>query len=214
MTFSILATDPAAGELGGAVATRRLGVGGRLPVVRAGVGIVASQARSNPWLAEIALDLLAKGLPAEAVLASTLAVDPNPGDRQLHFLALDGRQAAHTGDVAPDWHGHRAAPGVSVAANHVAGPAVVDDMLSAFQRASGDLADRLLAALDAGQAAGGDARGQQSAALKVFHAEPFAWLDLRVDDHEQPLRELRRLLGLFREEVKERQRPLDWYLRL
>jgi uncharacterized Ntn-hydrolase superfamily protein len=216
MTFSIVACQPAEDgtrELGGAVATRRPAVGSRLPVVRPGIAAVASQAVSNPWLAVIASDLLAAGVDPETALASALAADPHPELRQLHLVRLDGYLAAHTGDATPDWHGHRTGPGVSVAANHVVGPAVVDDMLDTFQATPGDLAERLMAAIEAGDAAGGDARGKQSAALKVYRAQPFPWIDLRVDDHAEPIIELRRLLTLYRAERMRRSRPMNEYLK-
>jgi uncharacterized Ntn-hydrolase superfamily protein len=216
VTFSILARAQTADgvvELGGAVATRRPAVGSRLPVVRPGVGAVASQAVSNPWLAVIVADLLAAGIDPSTAVASALGADPHPEVRQLHCVTVDGRLAAHSGDRAPDWHGHRAGLGVSVAANHVAGPGVVDDMLAAFEATDGDLAERLMAAIEAGDAAGGDLRGKQSAALKVFHTEPFPWIDLRVDDAVEPIIELRRLLTLYRAERLRRIRPLSDYLR-
>lgn len=199
-TFSILARDPATAALGGAVATRRPAVGARIPFVRPGVGAVASQARSNPWLGVIVLDLLGHGVPVQAALASALAADPRPEDRQVHVVSAGGGIAAHTGSDTPDWHGHTAAADVSIAANHVVGPRVLEAMLRAYATSRGDLAERLMAALEAGDAAGGDARGKQSAALRIFRAEPFPWIELRVDDHPEPVQELRRLLTLFRDE--------------
>jgi uncharacterized Ntn-hydrolase superfamily protein len=215
-TFSIVAAVPNADgvfELGGAVATRRPAVGSRLPAVRPGIAAVASQAVSNPWLAVLATDLLAAGVDPRTAVTSALGADPHPELRQLHVVTADGRIAAHTGAATPDWHGHRAGIGVSVAANHVAGPGVVDGMLAAFEATSGDLAERLMAAIEAGDAAGGDARGKQSAALKVYRSEPFPWIDLRVDDHVEPIIELRRLLSLYRAERQRRIRPLSDYLK-
>jgi len=216
MTFSIVAMALAPDgtrELGGAVATRRPAVGARIPVLRPGVGAVASQAITNPWLGYAVLDLVSRGVPTEVALPTVLAMDPAPELRQLHFVTADGQTAAHTGAGTPDWHGHATADGVSAAANHVVGPAVVGDMLRAFQATMGDLAERLLAALVAGEAAGGDARGKQSAALAVYHAEPFAYIDLRVDDGPEPVQELRRLLALYREERLRRNRPWEQVFR-
>jgi uncharacterized Ntn-hydrolase superfamily protein len=216
MTFSIVAAAIApdgARELGGAVATRRPAVGARIPVVRPGVGAAASQAITNPWLGYSVLDLVSRGVPPDVALPTVLAMDPTPELRQLHFVTADGRTASHTGASTPDWHGHASAEGVSTAANHVVGPSVVGDMLRAFQATEGDLAERLLAALVAGEAAGGDARGKQSAALAVYRAEPFAYVDLRVDDGPEPVQELRRLLGLYREERLRRNRPWDQVFR-
>ena len=214
-TFSIVACDRDRGEYGGAVATRRPAVGARIPFVRPGVGAIASQAISNAWLGVLALDLVARGVPPATALTGVLAMDPSPQQRQIHLVTLEGRTAAHTGAECPDWRGHWTGDGVSVAANHVVGPAVVDDMRRAFADTPGDLAERLVAALEAGEAAGGDARGKQSSAVRVYRGnEPFPWIDLRVDDHPEPVRELRRLLTLYRDERPLRDRPLSTYLRV
>jgi uncharacterized Ntn-hydrolase superfamily protein len=216
MTFSIVAVAIApdgAREVGGAVATRRPAVGARIPVIRPGVGAAASQAITNPWLGYAMLDLVGRGVPPDVALPTVLAMDPSPELRQLHIVTVDGLTAAHTGASTPDWHGQATAEGVSAAANHCVGPSVVADMLSAFQATGGDLAERLLAALAAGEAAGGDARGKQSAALAVYRAEPFPHVDLRVDDGAEPVQELGRLLALYREERLQRNRPLDQFFR-
>jgi uncharacterized Ntn-hydrolase superfamily protein len=216
MTFSIVAVAIApdgARELGGAVATRRPAVGARIPLVRPEIGAAASQAITNPWLGYSVLDLVGRGVPPDVVLPTVLAMDPSPEFRQLHFVTAAGHTAAHTGASTPEWHGHASAQGVSAAANHVVGRSVVADMLAAFQATAGDLAERLLAALVAGEAAGGDARGKQSAALAVYRAEPFAYVDLRVDDGPEPVQELRRLLALYRDERLRRNRPWDQVFR-
>lgn len=210
MTFSIVAmaiASDGARELGGAVATRRPAVGARIPLIRPGVGAVASQATTNSWLGYSVLDLVGRGVPPEIAVHNALAMDPDPGFRQLHVVTIDGRTGAYTGVSTPEWKGHKTAKGVSAAANHVAGPAVVNDLVRAFQETQGDLADRLLAALEAGEAAGGDARGKQSAALAVYRSDPFPYIDLRCDDGPEPVRELRRLLSLYREERVRRNRP-------
>jgi uncharacterized Ntn-hydrolase superfamily protein len=185
-----------------------------VPFVRAKVGAVASQAVSNPWLGAAALELLAQGAPPEAALQAALAIDPNPDQRQLHLVDAGGRPAAWTGTAAPDWKGHLTGEGFSVAGNHLAGPAVVQEMAEAYQRTeAAELADRLLAALEAGEAAGGDARGKQSAALLVVRDDPFPHLSLRVDDDPEPLTALRRILDLYRAERLENPRPRSEYLK-
>jgi uncharacterized Ntn-hydrolase superfamily protein len=212
MTFSILAVMPETGELGGAVATRRVAVGSRIPMVKLGVGAVASQAVSNPWLAVISLDLLTSGISPQATLSAALATDPGPEKRQLHLIDAAGRSAAWTGEAAPDSKGHIQGAGFSVAGNHLAGPEVVPAVAAAFANSRADtLAYRLLEALEAGDAAGGDARGRQSAALVVFRDEPFPYVDLRVDDDPDSLQSLRRILDLYREERLVNPRPRSAY---
>ena len=213
MTYSIVAFVPETGELGVGVATRRTAVGSRLPFARARVGAVASQAISNAWLGVAALELLAQRVPAQVALEGALAVDPSPELRQLHLVDAQGRTAAWTGAGAPDWKGEVRGEGFSVAGNHLVGPAVVHDMAAAYSAASGDLAERLLLALEAGEAAGGDARGKQSAALLVVRDEPFPYVSLRVDDDPEPLRALRRILGLYREERLANPRPRSAFLK-
>lgn len=214
MTFSIVALLPETNEVGVAVATRRPAVGGRVPFARRGAGAVASQAISNPWLGALALELLAAGSGAQAALRGALAVDPHPELRQFHLVDAGGDTAAWTGEATPDWKGHLQGQGFSVAGNHLAGPEVVPRMAEAFQSSRGEeLADRLLAALEAGQAAGGDARGKQSAALLVVRNEPFPYLDLRVDDDPEPLVALRRILDRYRALYLAEPRPRSFYLK-
>jgi uncharacterized Ntn-hydrolase superfamily protein len=143
---------------------------------------------------------LAEGRSAEEIVAVLTAQDPGRESRQLHVIDRDGRTAAHTGRDCVDWCGHLTDEGVSVAGNMLAGSTVIEATLETYKRRM-DLpfADRLLTALDAGQAEGGDKRGKQSAALKVWRDEPYPMLDLRVDDHAEPLNELRRLYGVAHE---------------
>jgi uncharacterized Ntn-hydrolase superfamily protein len=214
VTFSIVAFLPETGEFGVAVATRRTAVGARVPFLRAGVGAVASQAIANAWLGVAALDLLAAGAPARGALEGALAIDPSPEQRQLHLVDKRAQTAAWTGSAAPNWKGHFEGEGFSVAGNHLAGPDVVSAMAKAYRSTRGvDLADRLLVALEAGEAAGGDARGKQSAALVVVRDEPFPYLSLRVDDDPEPLKDLRRILGLYRDERLANPRPRSAYLK-
>ncbi|PZP48598.1 MAG: DUF1028 domain-containing protein [Azospirillum brasilense] len=199
MTWSILARDPETGELGAAVATKFFAVGALCLRVEGRVGAVASQALVNPMLREQALDGLRAGGGAGEVLAAVIAADPGREARQLHILsavpgAADGGSARHTGSGCVDWAGHVAGPNVSVAGNMLAGPRVVEATRDAFLASSGrPMAERLLLALEAGQAEGGDKRGRQSAALLVASRDPYPDLDIRVDDHPDPLAELRRL---------------------
>jgi uncharacterized Ntn-hydrolase superfamily protein len=161
---------------------------------------VCSQALPNPALRQRALALLREGIAAPDTVPMVMAMDNGRDHRQLHLVDWHGRTGALTGAACVDWCGHRAADGVSVAGNMLAGPAVVERTLERYL-ASADLplVERLLAALDAGEAAGGDKRGRQSAALLVQGHEPYPRLDIRVDDHQTPLEELRRLYAVARE---------------
>ena len=194
MTWSILARDPGSGELGVAVATRFFAVGALCLRVEGGVGAIATQALVNPLYAPHGLARLRAGEAPEAALAALVSTDAGEAHRQLHILAADGRMARHTGAECIPWCGHASVPDVSVAGNMLAGPGVVEATLAAFRAHAGQpMALRLIAALEAGEAAGGDWRGRQSAALQVASRDPYPDLDLRVDDHPDPLAELRRL---------------------
>ena len=207
MTFSIVAFDPASGDLGVAVASKFLAVGAVVPWATAGVGAVATQSFANTAYGPRGLDLLRGGLqPAAAIerLLSEDVADEVPL-RQLGIVDATGRSASYTGPGCQVWAGGRSAAGYACQGNILAGPQVVDALAETFEATrEGDLADRLLAALAAGQAAGGDRRGQQSAALLVvrerggYGGGNDRYIDLRVDDHRQPIDELRRLLRLWR----------------
>lgn len=194
MTWSLLARDPSTGALGVIVATRFFAVGALCPRVEAGVGALATQALINPLYAPRGLARLREGAaPAEA-LAGLLAADPGREARQCHILGADGRIAQHTGADCVPWCGAVSAENVSVAGNMLVGPRVVTDTLAAFLAAGHLPLDlRMIHAMEAGEAAGGDARGKQSAALILATKDPYPDLDLRVDDHADPLAELRRL---------------------
>jgi uncharacterized Ntn-hydrolase superfamily protein len=193
MTWSILVRDPASGALGAAVATRFFAVGALCIHVEGGVAALATQALINPMYALHGMARLRAGEAPEAVGAALLASDTGREHRQLHMIDAAGRIAQHTGADCVAWCGAVRGADVSVAGNMLAGPRVVAATLAAFQRADGSLAERLLTALEAGEAAGGDKRGKQSAALKVCTADPYPDLDIRTDDHPDPLAELRRL---------------------
>jgi uncharacterized Ntn-hydrolase superfamily protein len=200
-TFSIVGMDPETREWGVAVASRVLDVGYLVPWLKAEVGGVASQALSNPHLGPWALEILAGGTPANAALKAVLARDSSPEDRQVGIVDREGNSAAHTGKGTLDWAGHRTARWVSVQGNILAGPAVVDAMLEKFQETKGVLGARLLAALEAGEKAGGDKRGKQSAALYVvkrgggYQGVDDRLVDLKVVDTAEPILELRRQYG-------------------
>lgn len=203
-TFSIAAHDPATGELGVAVQSRAFSVGAGVPWAEAGVGAIATQASTNESFGPRGLALLRDGLSAPEVLDRLIASDDGRADRQLGIVDADGHSAAHTGDRCLDWAGDSTGVSFSVQGNILAGPDVVASMVAAFQRAPGELADRLLAALEAGQGAGGDRRGQQSAALlvvresEVYPEYRTRYVDLRVEDHPEPIAELRRVFEIHR----------------
>jgi uncharacterized Ntn-hydrolase superfamily protein len=200
MTWSIIAHDRATGWFGIAIATRFFAVGALCPMAEAGLGAVCSQALPNPTLRRRALDLLREGIAAPAAAPIVMAMDEGRDQRQLHLVDRRGRAGAFTGGACVDWCGHAAAEGVSVAGNMLAGPAVIERTLERYlASAELRLVERLLAALDAGEAAGGDKRGRQSAALLIQGHEPYPRLDLRVDDHPAPLEELRRLYAVAKE---------------
>jgi len=194
MTYSIVARDPATGYLGVAVASRFFAVGAAVPYVHAR-GAVATQAFVNPmWGVEGAARLKA-GDSAPDVLADFVARDAGQRQRQAHMIDAKGRIAAHTGADCVDWAGHCSAEGVSVAGNMLAGPDVIKDTLACYlDNPTLPFAERLLLAMKAGEDAGGDKRGRQSAALRIHRGQDYSWLDLRSDDHPDPLRELDRLL--------------------
>jgi uncharacterized Ntn-hydrolase superfamily protein len=199
MTWSILLRDPTTGEFGVAVASRFLAAGALCPRVEGGVGAASTQALVNPFLAPDALARLRAGQGPRQALAELVAADAGQEMRQVHLLAADGSSAQHTGKECVAWCGHLAAPDVSTAGNMLAGPEVLRATLDAALASAGlPIAERLLLAMEAGEAAGGDKRGRQSAAMQVASADPYPDLDLRVDDHPDPLAELRRLYVVWR----------------
>ncbi|SFJ11851.1 DUF1028 domain-containing protein [Celeribacter neptunius] len=196
MTYSIVARDPDTGHLGIAVASRFFAVGSLVPQIDGKVA-VASQAFVNPLWGVDGAAQMAEGLSAATVITGLAARDTFQSQRQAHMIDLEGRSAAHTGADCIDWAGHRIADGVSVAGNMLVGPAVVEDTLAAYlDHMDLPFAERLLLAMEAGEAAGGDKRGKQAAALRIHRGEAFPWIDIRADDHADPLAELRRLLSV------------------
>ena len=201
-TFSIVARDPATGELGVAVQSRVLGVGAIVPWARASVGAVATQSYANVTYGPEGLKLLAADKSAEETLAALTSADERKALRQAAVIAPRGKPATFTGGECIDWAGGRTGEHYSVQGNILAGETVVSGMAEAFEKTEGTLAVRMLAALDAAQAAGGDKRGMQSAALLVvrdgwgYGGQSDRYIDLRVDDHESPIKELRRVYEL------------------
>ena len=198
-TFSIAAWCPRTGMLGVAVSTAVPGVGGICPFVKPGVGAIATQSWVNPYLGIDGLVLLEQGMSAAEALKKLTDEDPDRDVRQVGFVDALGRPATWTGSECVPWAGHRSADGVSVQGNMLTGPETVEAMFQAFATAESlDLPERLLCALEAGQAAGGDKRGKQSAAVLVYHTELYPLVDLRVDEHRFPVAELRRVFEVAR----------------
>ena len=201
MTWSLLARD-ADGRFGIAIASRFFAVGALCVHARRGAGALSTQALMNPLYGATGLAMLEDGLAPDEVVAALTAHDAGQAQRQLHVLGTQGPGAAHTGADCVDWCGHRQgtdAQGAafSVAGNMLAGPGVIEATARAFEASAGQtLAQRLISAMMAGEAAGGDKRGKQSAALRIQGTQPYPALDLRVDDHADPLPELQRLLDV------------------
>jgi uncharacterized Ntn-hydrolase superfamily protein len=181
------------------VATRFFAVGALAIHVEGGVAALATQALINPIYAAAGMARLRASEAPDDVASALLAGDAGRDHRQLHMIDARGRIAQHTGEDCVSWCGAVRGTDVSVAGNMLAGAAVVERTLEAFQHAAGSLAERLISALEAGEAAGGDKRGKQSAALKVCTRDAYPDLDIRTDDHPDPLRELRRLHAVSQE---------------
>lgn len=208
-TFSILGYDPETGEVGGAVQSRVFSVGNGVLWGEAGVGMVATQAIVDVSYGPQALELLRQGVSPREVVKRVWEADPDPRPdrwskygRQLAVMNARGEAAAYTGPKASTWSGHKTERYVTAQGNILAGEAVVNDMVAAFNDTEGHLSLRLVAALEAGQAAGGDTRGMQSAAMLIVKEDGGVWLNndvvlrLQVDDNPEPIKELRRLVEL------------------
>ncbi len=200
MTWSIIAKDPATGHIGIAVTTCAFAVGARVPFIATGVGAIATQAFVNPFYGSRGLELLKAGAGAADVVRIVTGSDEGRSDRQVHVLDGQGHFATYTGDSCVPWAGHLVRGHFSVAGNMLAGPRVIEESARVFARESAmPFARRLIAALDAGQAAGGDKRGKQSAAILIHDGEEYPLIDIRVDDHAEPLAELARLEAVSRQ---------------
>jgi uncharacterized Ntn-hydrolase superfamily protein len=188
--------------LGVAIASKYPAVGAVCSHTQPGVGAIATQAYGNPYLGFDGLDLLSRGEDVQATLAQLLEQDTGREKRQVIIINHRGDTAAHTGKLAADWAGHRHGNNCAAAGNILAGPQVVQVMVDAYEQIAGaELAERLLQALEAGDMAGGDKRGKQAAHLQVVHVETWKYVDLRVDDHVEPVAELRRLFELAKTEL-------------
>jgi uncharacterized Ntn-hydrolase superfamily protein len=203
-TFSIVARDTKTGEMGVAVQSHWFSVGSVVPWAESGVGAVATQSFAEPSYGPKGLDLMRCGKPAPDALKELIAADPGQARRQVAMVDSRGRVAVHTGKRCIECAGHQVGEGYSVQANLMLNNMVPSAMARAFEQTEGDLADRMMVALDAAQEVGGDIRGKQSAAMLIVRADPSGkpWadrvVDLRVEDHQEPLKELRRLLSLSR----------------
>lgn len=201
-TFSIVALDARTGDTGVAISSKFPAVGSICAWARHGLGTVATQAWTNPLLGNDVLDRLSLGATAEQALRSALAGDAGAEYRQLAVVDAQGNVAAHTGAHTDAWTGHRIGAGYSVQGNMLTGESVLEAMVEAYTAAhEKDFSERLLVALEAGQAAGGDRRGRQSAALYVPGPEHYPQADLRVDEHADPVAELRRIYEVARVEL-------------
>jgi uncharacterized Ntn-hydrolase superfamily protein len=200
MTWSIIARDNATGQFGIAVATKFFAVGARVPHIAAGLGAIATQALVNPYYGIDGMRLLREGRTSREIVDTLIAADAGRETRQLHVMDGSGRIASHTGRDCIEWCGHIEGNGFSIAGNMLSGARVLDDTATAYVANEGlPLPQRLIAAMRAGEAAGGDKRGKQSAALLIYGEEEWSDLDLRVDDHADPLAELERLEAVSRE---------------
>jgi uncharacterized Ntn-hydrolase superfamily protein len=211
-TFSIVACDPNDGTCGVAVQSKFISVGAVVPWAEANVGAVATQASSNPAWGPEGIALLQQGVGASEVVRRLVAADPGRDERQLGVVDAKGEAAAFTGPDCMDWAGQVIGDGFACQGNILFGPAVVKAMARAYETTAGDIADRLLAALFAGQREGGDRRGQQSAALLVSkkgggYGASDRWIDVRVDDHPSPIEELRRVFRLYDLTLLNREDP-------
>lgn len=219
-TFSILGYDPATGEVGGAVQSRVFSVGNGVLWAEAGVGVVATQAVVDVSYGPRGIELLREGLSPKAAVEALWESDPDPRPkdwtrlgRQLAIMDAEGNYFAFSGPKASAWAGNRSGKYCTAQGNILAGEAVVAKMVEAFEKTEGHLSHRLMAALDAGQEAGGDTRGMQSAAMLIVKEGGGVWLNhdvvlrLQVDDHEKPLEELHRLVDLA---AKQREMVAKW----
>ena len=202
-TFSIIGRDAETGELGMGVQSKAFAAGNRAMHAKGGLVVIAHQAAANPMYGGIGVELLQAGYSPEEALEMMVSSDEGRDRRQVAILDNQGRTAAWTGSGASDWKGHKCGKDYCAQGNILMGPSVVDAMAASFEASTGPLAERLLDALDAAQAAGGDARGMQSGAIMVVSARAGGGysdraVDIRVDDHVEPLGELRRVLNLFR----------------
>ncbi len=218
MTYSIVAANPETGELGVAVASKFIAAGSVVPWVKLGVGAVATQSWANMKLGPLILALLEEGYSPERAVKTLLSTDPRASMRQVGVVNAKGEAYAYTGKDCIEYAGHIVGDGYAVQGNILTGPEVLEAMARAYESTRGELVDKLLAALEAGDRAGGDRRGKQSAAIVVY--KPCGgyggceegvgrYVDLRVDDHPEPVQELKRLFRIWEITILEREDPSD-----
>jgi len=214
-TFSIVGYDPETKDLGVAVASKFIAVGAIVPWAKAGVGAIATQALANVSYGPRGLELLSKGYGAKKVVEILVSNDPLRDERQVGIVDFKGEAAAFTGRKCFEYAGHIVGDGYAVQGNILTGPEVLEEMAKAFETTKGELVDKLLAALEAGDRAGGDRRGKQSAAILVVREKggyggyTDRYVDLRVDDHKEPVLELKRLFKIWELTLLTREEPDD-----
>ena len=214
-TFSIVARDPKTKDLGVAVESKFVAVGSVVPWAQSGVGAVATQSFANPAYAPKALALMRRGIAPKDVVKRLVEKDKDAAQRQLGLVDARGRAASFTGKECFDWAGHVVGKGYAIQGNILAGEDVIKSMARAYESTDGDLPVRLLAALSAGQRAGGDRRGQQSASLLIVREDGGyggfndRWVDVRVDDHPAPIEELIRIFNIYDVTLLSRDDPKD-----
>lgn len=201
MTFSLVVADPATGHVGVAAMTAMPGVGKLVAHARARTGAAASQAMMNPYLAFDGLSLLGHGIAADQALAYLIEQDPGREGRQFGLVDFQGRSASHTGSLPQDFKGHRTGAHYACQGNRLAGPEVLDAAVDAYHAREGDLVDRLVAALQAGEDAGGDTLGHRSATVVIMGSELYPLWDLRIDDADEPLAVLQEQKATFAEQL-------------
>ena len=200
-TFSIVAHCPLTGQLGIAISTAIPGVGGICPFICSNIGAVSTQSWVNPYLAFEILDMLKSGATANSALEQAISTDDDREQRQLGAVDASGRSIAWTGAECTPWAGQIVRPGLAIQGNMLIGENTLIAMETTFSKSTEGLSERLMCALEAGQIAGGDMRGKQSAALKVYASEEYPLIDLRVDEHAEPVKELRRVLAVARTQL-------------
>jgi uncharacterized Ntn-hydrolase superfamily protein len=208
-TFSIVAFDPNTREIGVAVQSRVVSVGAIVPWAKGGVGAIATQAAANTSYGPEGLKLLEQGLDPNEVIKRLTAADPGAASRQIGIVDANGRVATFTGPKCQNWAGGKAGKYYCAQGNILTGPEVVSEMAKAFENSKGDLGDRLITALEAGQAAGGDSRGKESAALYIVrqgwgYGGNDRFRDVRVDDNPEPIKELRRVYDVYKKSYPPR----------
>lgn len=209
MTFSITAKCEKTGQIGIGISTKVIAVGARCIFAKARVGAIASQSFSNPYLGINGLTYLENGLNATEALEKVLSEDPSTEVRQVSIVDSQGNVAVHTGEKCIEWTGHQIGENFSAAGNMLVGKDTIQEMARAFEENSHlKFSNRLLTALEAGQQAGGDKRGRQSAALLIVEEEDYPLLDLRVDEHEDPVKELRRIYEMAQTDLVPRMKTL------